>query len=282
MTIYVRHGLTADNWSLANNGYVKVDSSWIPIDQSYFNGGTWTSLSVPVPNLVGLSPAQADAAIAAAQLVIGATGSGFTSNSSLDNKVGTQTVAAGTLVVPGSALGYTFTTFLATPATPTLSYLGSTGRFTISNYNSAFTYTVTSGTRSGSTLTLPSNSSTANVSAVSFSGGSSSASRTYQNKPFAYSCRTIPGGQSCQTCCIVPGYCYCGPPGPSGGCEGGSSPNGQCGCGGSVPCMYGTISCQQTGSCNCVTIPDSQVCDVLISETGNGFTNGGSEWYKIT
>jgi hypothetical protein len=44
--------------------------------------------------------------------------------------------------------------------------------------------------------------------------------------------------------------------------------------------MYGTIGYVVCDTCyyDC----SYQVCDVLINQTGNGYINNGSEWYKIT
>lgn len=57
----------------------------------------------------------------------------------------------------------------AIPAKPTLSYAGSgttdNGKFTITNYDANLTYTITNGTRSGSTVTVTNQNTTATVTA---------------------------------------------------------------------------------------------------------------------
>ena len=176
------------------------------------------------------------------------------------------------------------TTFGSPPASPIMSYV-SYGVFSISNYDSTLTYAATLLTGSGTATlntstgvyTLSSTNSRFSVTSAYAVGATTSDPDFMERKAYTYSCRTVPQ-TCCQTCCIVPGYCYCGPPGPSG-CPARSTPNGQCGCGGAVPCMYGTISCQQYGACNCYNCSYT-VCDVLINQPG--YTNSGSEWYKVS
>lgn len=174
------------------------------------------------------------------------------------------------------------------PDKPVIVYQNQIGRFTITNYNPnlIYSFSVNSGsvtqTISGNSLTLAlsSGDSTCTVSVYSqkrILGPLSTCTR----KPYAYSCRTV--SQSCGygcNCRLEGGGCSCGPPGASGGCEDGSTPNGQCGCGGGTPCMYGSIGYVVCDTCyyDC----SYQVCDVLINQTGNGYINNGSEWYKIT
>lgn len=248
-------------WKEVSTTFVKVN-------------GVWESLSVPVPDLAGLSPEQADAAITAAQLTKGTTSSGFTSNQSLDNKVGAQTIAAGTLVVPGTALGYTFTTYKATPEQPTLSYYGTTGKFQITNYNSSYIYTISSGTRSGSIVTLPGANTSATIKAQSFSGGDFSPTTTYEQKSARYTEDTrysYPCGTACDTC----QNCGCECAGGGCGCYPNASQSwGQCGCPGTM-CWYGSYECNcRTTYCSGGSAPS------LINEPGYTWT--GLEWYKIT
>lgn len=269
MTQYVRVDGT---WKTVDKAYVKIGGVWKDVAQVFVKGsGSWASLSVPVPDLIGLSPAQADALITSSQLTKGTVTSGFTSNASLDNKVGAQTIAAGTLVPPGSALGYTYTTFLATPPQPTLTYLGYQGRFTISNYSASYIYTVTAGTVSGSTLTLPSATSEAYVSAQSFAGGASSPTRYYANKAPSYTPDTR-YSYACGTACDTCQYCGCGTCASLG--VSGSQSWGQCGCPGTM-CWYGSYSCNcRTVYCSGGSAPS------LINEPGYTW-NGSNEWYKI-
>ena len=80
----------------------------------------------------------------------------------------------------------------------------------------------------------------------------------------------------CNSCnCRLEGStCYCTP----GPCGGGCSANGQCGCGGANPCMCGSIG---TVVCDCCSYDCSYpVYDVLINQPG--YTNNGTQWYKVT
>lgn len=273
MTQYVR---VSGAWKTVDKAYVRVSGAWKEVAQTFVRvNGVWQSLSVPVPNLAGLTTTQADAAIAAAQLTKGTVTSGYTSTAAYDNKVGAQTIAAGTLVVPGTAVGYTYTTYRATPATPTLSYYSTTGKFQITNYNSAYIYTISAGTRSGSIVTLPSGTSSATIKAQSFSGGSYSGTRTYANHVaeytpdtrYEYDCGTYECNCGWKSC-----GCECG--GGGCGCYGNAGQSwGQCGCPGTM-CWYnyGCDTC--TRRCTGGSAPQ------LITVTGYTWT--GSEWYKIT
>lgn len=176
------------------------------------------------------------------------------------------------------------TTFGAAPAKPTVSYV-STGLFSIQNYDSSLVYTTTLISGSGSaTLNTSTGRYTLSNSPARFKvecsyavGGPTSAGYM-ERKPYAYSCRTV-SGTCCSTCCVEQCSCGCVGAGPSG-CPSGSSPNGQCGCGGAGrECMTGCIGCKTTGQC--CSPCSSTVCDVLIDETVNGYINSGTEWYKI-
>jgi len=179
------------------------------------------------------------------------------------------------------------TTFGAPPPKPNLSYQ-SNHVFQITNYSSTLVYS-TNATSGSGTATLNTSTgvysisgSTANyrfdVIARYAIGALPSDPGFMERKQHSFSCRqvTYTEAYGCN-CGLVGGNCSCGPPGPSGGCEDGSSPNGQCGCGGSVPCMYGSI-----GTVVCQTcyreVCCSTICDVLINEPG--YTNSGSAWYR--
>jgi len=174
------------------------------------------------------------------------------------------------------------------PAKPTLVY-HSTGQFRITNYNSSFNYQTRFAT--GSSPTVPQlNTSTgiytlggANsgffVSAAYAAGAPRSVEGYMERKAYRYSCRNIMG-TCCQSCCSLQGgNCGCVQAGPSG-CPPGSTPNGQCGCGGpGRECMTGTIGDVVCSPCNCGPCVVGTVCDVLVNEPG--FINSGTEWYKV-
>lgn len=272
MTQYVR---IDGAWKTVDRSYVKIAGAWKEVNQTFVKiDGEWESLSVPAPNLIGLTTTEADAAIVSAQLVKGTASSGFTSNSALNNRVGLQSIAAGTLVPPGTVIDYTFTTFLATPAKPTLTYVGTTGRFRINNYNASFIYTLSAGTRAADIVTLPGANTSATVSAQSFSGGDSSPSTSYAQKSASFTPDTrysYPCGTACDTC----QYCGCECGGGGCGCYPGASQSwGQCGCPGTM-CWYGSYSC------NCRTVYCSGgSAPALINEPG--YIWSGAEWYQIT
>jgi hypothetical protein len=267
MTHYVK---IAGAWKLVDQPYVNVGGVWKATNQSFVKiGGVWKSLSVAVPDLIGLSPAAADAALTAAQLTKGTASSGYTSSLALDNKVGVQSIAAGTLVTPGTVVDYTYTTYLATPATPTITYQGATGKFTITNYNAAYLYEVTAGSVVGNTLTLPSATSTASVKARSFVGGDWSGSQAYSNH---YADMT-PDTRYCNPtgtyCCASSQYCHCGTGAP---CD--SQSWGQCGCPAEM-CWYGSYCTQ-----NCTSYDCGGSAPALIDQPG--YTWSGTEWYKYS
>jgi hypothetical protein len=164
------------------------------------------------------------------------------------------------------------------PDKPIITYQNQVGRFTITNYNPnlIYSFSVNSGsvtqTISGNSLilTLSSGDSTCTVSVYSqkrILGPLSTCTR----KPYAYSCRTVQQTCSRAAGCTVecPDSCSSDP---------GQGGWGQCGCGGSSP--YGgrvIVTCgSEDYDCS------YQACDVLISQTANGYINNGSEWYKIT
>lgn len=74
-----------------------------------------------MPNLSGLTPPQAEAAIIAAGLVIGSKTSSSTSDSGQDNKVNSQSVSAGILVDYETSINYNYLYYVA-PYQPTITY----------------------------------------------------------------------------------------------------------------------------------------------------------------
>lgn len=174
------------------------------------------------------------------------------------------------------------------PDPPIMAYY-TTGQFSISNYNSTLIYVATLITGSG-TATL--NTSTGiyslsgadsrfSVVAKYGAGAPDSDPDFMERKAYTYSCRTVPQ-TCCTTVCIEQCSCGCTGPDPNtGGCPAGTSPNGQCGCGTTypnLPCMFGCIGCKTYGqSCSDCSYT---VCDVLINQPG--YTNSGSEWYKVS
>jgi hypothetical protein len=168
------------------------------------------------------------------------------------------------------------------PDKPIITYQNQIGRFTITNYNPnlIYSFSVNSGsvtqTISGNSLTLAlsSGDSTCTVSVYSqkrILGPLSTCTR----KPYAYSCRTV--SQSCGygcNCRLQGGDCGCIP------CSQGGVKSDQCGCYGPTTCTTGSIG--EVVCDTCYYDCSYQVCDVLINQTGNGYINNGSEWYKIT
>ena len=178
------------------------------------------------------------------------------------------------------------TTFGGPPPQPTFSWY-STGVFSINNYSSLQTYTATlvsgSGTASLNTTTGRYTLSDANarfsVTASWAAGTPASIAGYIERKAYTYDCRSV-CGTCCDTCCISYCTCGCSAPIPGNGCPSGTSPNGQCGCGGGTPCMFGCIGCAQYGSCNCHTCC-SCVWDIFHDYSGEGYINSGTEWYKV-
>jgi hypothetical protein len=171
------------------------------------------------------------------------------------------------------------------PEKPVIVY-HSTGQFRISNYNSSLNYqtiyssgpgTNPSFNTSTGIYSLPDRNSAFFVSAAYAVGAPRSVEGYMERKAYRYSCRDI-FGTCCDTCCVQQCNCGCAAP-DANGCPPGTSPNGQCGCGGATPCMFGCIGCLQFAECNCRTCKIGEVCDVLINEPG--YTNSGTEWYKV-
>lgn len=166
---------------------------------------------------------------------------------------------------------------------PELAYV-STGVFEVTNSDLTGVYTTTlvsgSGTVTQSTVggkrRFTISGDTARF-AVTFSyavGSPQSAPDYMERKKYSYSCRTV--SQTCYQSCncrLEGGNCYCAP----GPCAANCPPNGQCGCTGATPCQCGSIGTVVCDSCpyDC----SYQDCDVLINEPG--YTNSGTEWYKV-
>lgn len=146
-----------------------------------------------------------------------------------------------------------------TPPKPNITR-SSAGVFVINNYDSQYIYTRTDGVAvTSSTLSLPNATSNTTVRVSSQKGFISS---TYiERAPYTYSCRSVSYSCGCNCRAVCTGSC----------CD---VPNGQCGCPlgfcGSVDVVCDTCSC----CCN-------TVCDVLNDRSGEGFTNGGNEWFKV-
>lgn len=177
------------------------------------------------------------------------------------------------------------TTTLGGAPPPVMTYV-TTGVFEVSN-TTAGIYTATlvsgSGAITQSTVngkvrfTLSGTNSRYAITFAYAEGAPQSAPDYVERKAYSYSCREV--SYSCSyscNCVTTPSNCYCSAP-VNGSCPPGTSPNGQCGCGGATPCMGGTIggtSCQTcTGTCT------NTVCDVLIDQPG--YTNSGTEWYRV-
>ena len=173
------------------------------------------------------------------------------------------------------------------PDAPIMAYF-SNGVFSISNYNATLVYVATLTTGSGTATlntstgkyTLSGADSRFSVVAKYGAGAPESTADFMERNAYSYSCRTVSGGQTCVSCnCYLDagcGGCIASP----GQCPGGQLQSyGQCGCPGYMCWTYynGTVC----GSC-CTNNPDYQVCDVFIDESSGGYTNSGTEWYKVS
>lgn len=171
------------------------------------------------------------------------------------------------------------------PDAPVMAYF-STGVFSISNYNPTLVYVATLTTGSGTATlntstgryTLSGADSRFSVVAKYGAGAPESTADFMERNAYSYSCTTVSGGQTCvSTGCTVTcgGYCsgtQC-PPGVGQGYN-------ECGCGGSTAYYCGsiTVTCGQS----CTNNPPVTVCDVFIDESSGGYTNSGTEWYKVS
>lgn len=175
------------------------------------------------------------------------------------------------------------------PEKPNVVYVSS-GVFAVSPYDSNLSYDAefipgsgpggsASFNVSNGRFTVTGETAAFNVFARYFPGGPTSTPAYMERKKYDFTCRRVPQ-QCCGPCnCrLEGGNCFCEPPGPEG-CPPGTSPNGQCGCGGATPCMGGSIG--QVVCDTCCSDCSFTACDVLVDETPNGYINGGSEWYKV-
>lgn len=171
------------------------------------------------------------------------------------------------------------------PAAPIMAYI-STGVFEISNtITSDVTYNTAlvsgSGTATASTVnnkiryTLSSTTARFSITAQWTAGGSPSAADYMERKPYSYTPDTR---YSCTVCGNPYGCwksCGCECSGGGCGCYGNSGASwGQCGCPGNM-CWYNWGTCQDCYQTTCGSAP------TLIDETANGYTNSGTEWYKL-
>ena len=163
-----------------------------------------------------------------------------------------------------------------TASVPTLTYAGSgttnNGQFTITNYDSTFTYTISgAGSRSTNTLTVTNTTSSVTLTATSPKGLTASSSVTCARQaatstPYSYFVATGPS-QCYEVACSTCGPCNSGTYYPPGAWTPEDS-GGFWGC-----CAPGYTATGYTQN----------------SYTGSGYTWGGSdytnalgEWYKIT
>ncbi len=142
------------------------------------------------------------------------------------------------------------------PVKPVLSW-ASTGQFTITNYDPLLVYVLSNGsaTRSGATVTLPSANMSTNVTAWAPKGVVGSTAGYCERKARGTGATYLYGG-----CVCNPGHGDCRYPGTFhvGGCMdgGGTYYDGFLACG------------------DCYSYYD-------ISYASSGYTDAGSEWYKV-
>ena len=167
------------------------------------------------------------------------------------------------------------------PDAPIMAYF-SNGVFSISNYNATLVYVATLTTGSGTATlntstgryTLSGADSRFSVVAKYGAGAPESTADFMERNAYSYSCRTVSGGQTCVNCncgASCSGYCSGAP------CVGVGQGFQECGCP-AYFCGSITVIC---GSC-CTNNPNYQVCDVFIDESSGGYTNSGTEWYKVS
>ena len=167
-----------------------------------------------------------------------------------------------------------------TASVPTLTYAGSgttnNGQFTITNYDSTFTYTISgTGSRSTNTLTVTNATSSVTLTATSPKGLTASSSVTCARQaatstPYSYFVAT--GPSACHGCSAPLGHAA-----PC--CAGGG-----CGCG-----TFHASGFAYPGFWACCAPGYTATGYTQNSYTGSGYTWGGSdytnalgEWYKIT
>lgn len=156
-----------------------------------------------------------------------------------------------------------------TPAKPTFSHTAD-GQFTIDNYNAQYQYSVSVSagtfTRSGAVITLSATDAILYVTPTYVLTGLTGQA---ERKAYTYSCRQV--GYTCCSSCNCRAVC-------TGGCSTNSSCGGygQCGC--SAPAIWfcGTVTVECDSCCGTCY---NTVCDVLIDQPG--YTNSGTEWFKV-
>jgi len=165
------------------------------------------------------------------------------------------------------------------PDAPTMAYI-STGVFSISNYNPTLVYVATLTTGSGTATlntstgryTLSGADSRFSVVAKYGAGAPDSDPDFMERKAYTYSCRQVQRTGTRPCCCYATcnGYCTGGEPCPPGVGQGFQ----ECGC----PTFFcGTI----TVTCGTEEYTYfEEVCDVVVPQPG--YTNSGTEWYKVS
>lgn len=168
-----------------------------------------------------------------------------------------------------------------TPDKPTLSYAGSgttnNGKFTITNYNSSFIYTVTSGngTVSGNTLTVTVATGNATLVAKSPKGFTNSPGIiAYRQAATQYAYFVETGPFTCYRCdgqgCCAPGCCGCGT------CysETSDDPNDN------IPPVV-TYYCLACCACGYTAYAWTNYGPQGYTWSGSNYNNGSGEWWKI-
>jgi hypothetical protein len=154
-----------------------------------------------------------------------------------------------------------------TPVKPTLTYAGSgtsnNGKFTISNYNATFIYTIASGSGSvsGNTLTVTNATSSVTLTARAPKGTVASPGVIAERK--AAVLISVPFTQyfnPCGDCTNAPGFWTW-----TCGCVGADAGGGQ----------WGECICRGPGFSYWENQPG-------YNWSGNDYTNGQGEWWKIT
>lgn len=147
---------------------------------------------------------------------------------------------------------------------PTLTYL-STGAFTITNYNSSFTYTASNGTvSSAGVLTIPTATGSCTLTARSSKGLAASTLTTISRQAAVQSSYRV---QTAPTQCYGPSGC--------GACGGGTYYNANVWCGG---CPAGFYCCCDQG----YTVYYYVNYGPTYTWSSSNYTNGSGEWYNIT
>lgn len=177
--------------------------------------------------------------------------------------------------MPNLALVTAATSLGAVPSVPTLTYTAQ-NQFTIGNYDSSLTYTVTGGTRSGSVITVSTVGTTATVTARYGRGVAASAARSMLTAAYARVLTTSAG---------VVGGAGCGPR-PTACCPGSTimNTNGNtCGSGGTQGAF---AECGSSCPGNCyglfITCWNWRWNNYSDGTDGTGYTLIGNTWGKVT